>query len=170
MAVRLTNNLSHDDANAVIREIIYISESQAHEITPRSKMALENAARNNNLYLAFSDRELIGWAIAEPLTKKVSELGMAYVKPEFRKGRVLHGLLGEVAKRPENIIFATYNEGLIEYAKSAWNCKELSLFKVTLLTQGRFITKRLNAETRKHVNAHLRAGKPRFAITRGKNK
>ena len=133
-------------------------------------MVLENAARNNNLYLAFSDRELIGWAIAEPLTKKVSELGMAYVKPEFRKERVLHGLLGNVAQRPERILIATYNQELLHYAITTWNCTELSLLKVTILTRGRFITKRLNNETRKHVNAHLRAGKPLFAITRGKSK
>ena len=168
MAVNFTNNLGPKDADSVIDEILKISDSHSHEVTPRSRSVLENAVRNNNLYLAFSDRELIGWAIAEPLTNKVTELGMAYVKPEFRKEHVLHGLLGEVAKRPERIIIATYNENLIDYAKAAWNCDELSLLQVALITRGRFIAKRLNPETRRHVNAHLKIGKPRFAITRSK--
>ena len=170
MAISFTNVLTPELERSIINEIIQTSESHANEVTPRSRLALESAVRNNNLYLAFSGSNLIGWAIAEPLTKRVTELGMAYVKPEFRKERVLHGLLGKVAERPEQILIATYNDGLLEYAKATWNCQEITLLQVALKTRGKFITKRLNSETRKHVNAHLRAGKPRFAITRGKVK
>lgn len=167
MAVSFRNNLSPNDSEPIIEEILKISDLHSNEVTPRSRLALEDAVRNNNLYLAFSDRELIGWALAEPLTNKVTELGMAYVKPAFRNDRVLHRLLGEVARRPERIIIATYSQNLLNYAKDTWNCDELTLFQVALVTRGRFITKRLNAETRKHVNAHMKAGKPKFAITRG---
>lgn len=167
MVVTFTHYLDSCTSDLVIEEILNISNAQSNEVTPRPRFVIEQAARNNNLYLAFSGLELIGWALAEPLTKSVTELGMAYVKPSFRNERVLHGLLGEVAKRPERIIIATYSQPLLDYAKQTWNCQEINLFVVALITRGRFITKRLNADTRKHVNAHMKAGKPKFAITRG---
>jgi len=63
------------------------------------------------------------------------------------------------------VVFATYDPALIRYGERVWGCHPTSLFWVTLLSRGRFITKRLNANTRATVNSHLKDRKPLFAIT-----
>jgi hypothetical protein len=108
---------------------------------------------------------LIGWAVVEKLTKNVSELGMAYVKPNFRRAGVLRKMLNEASKRPELLIIASYSPELIEYGIRHWGARRVTLWQVALLSRGRFITKRLNPKTTSTVNKHLSEKKPLFVVT-----
>jgi len=103
--------------------------------------------------------------VIEPLSRNLSELGLAFVKPEFRGTGVLRELLQLTAMRRERIIYATYNRDLLDYSISSWGCTELKLWQVVLLSRGRFITKRLDSTTRSAVKSHLGKRKPLFAIT-----
>ena len=165
MAVKVIRRIPKEVHAEILDEIIQIAEAQSHEVTPRSRETLESLLDLDNLYVALDGETLLGWVVVEPLTKRVSELGMAYVKPEFRGQAVLEQILSVIASRPERIVLATYNQGLLDYAISAWNCREVSLLRVVLVSRGRFISKRLNKSTRSHVSQHLSMGKPKFALT-----
>ena len=65
--------------------------SQIHEVTaaepgltPRSIARLTELAQSEKLAVLFADGKLAGWAAVEKLTKNISELGLLYLKPEYR--------------------------------------------------------------------------------------
>lgn len=165
LAVNVTSKLSPESSDQIIEEIFSITSAKAKELTPRSIETLRELVAENRLITAFDVDRLIGWAVVERLTKNVSELGMAYVKPEFRRAGVLHKMLDEVSRRPELLIIASYSNELIEYGIKNWGAKRVNLWQVALVSRGRFITKRLNATTRTTVNQHLSERKPLFVIT-----
>lgn len=165
LAVTVTSELAEAKLHLVVNEIFEITSAQPHQLTPRSEETLFALAASNRLITAYQDGVLIGWAVVEKLAKNVSELGMAYVKPEFRRTGVLHKMLEQASNRPELLIIASYSEELIEYGVQHWGARKVKLWQVVLASRGRFITKRLNAKTRTTVNQHLSESKPLFVFT-----
>jgi len=165
MALRATTECPPHSTNAIVEEIVRVTNDHSDELTPRSAETLMQLLAEQRLCLIFSGEVLAGWAVIEPLTKRLSELGMAYVKPEFRGVGVLRELLQLTAMRSERIVYATYSRELLDYSVASWGCTELKLWQVVLLSRGKFITKRLDRKTRATVRAHLDKRKPLFAIT-----
>lgn len=165
MALNATTVVPALQLGRVIDEVFAVSSAHSDEVTPRSHEALERLALQERLALVFDEDTLAGWAVIEPLTSGLSELGMTYVKPGFRKSEVFHSLIKLISRRPERFVFATYDPALIRYAERVWGCHRTNLLWVALLSRGRFISKRLDAKTRASVNAHLKERKPLFAIT-----
>ena len=165
MALRATTDCPPQKVEATIAEIVAVSNQYSDDLTPRSPETLRVLLSDKRLCLIYSDEVLAGWAVIEPLTRTLSELGLAFVKPEFRGMGVLRELLQLTAMREERIVYATYNRELLDYSIASWGCTELKLWQVVLLSHGRFITKRLDRKTRNAVKAHMEKRKPLFAIT-----
>lgn len=163
MALRAAFAIPGQDLEGLVKEIFTTSDSQP-ELTPRSAELLEKLAHAGNLAVIYVDDQLAGWAAVEPLTRKVAEVGLVYVKPEFRSAAVFQELMKLVAARPEKMLLATYDPALIRYVVGVWKAKPISLFGAILVSHGKFLTKRLDAESRKAIRNKLQKGKPLFAI------
>lgn len=165
LAIKVTSELTPELEEKVVSEVFTITSELTKDLTPRSLETLFHLSNEKRLITAFQDDQLIGWAVVEKLTKSVSELGMAYVKPEFRRKGVLHRMLDEASKRPEILVLASFSPELIEYGVRRWDARRSSLWEVALISRGRFITKRLKSRTMRTVNKHLSERRPLFAIT-----
>lgn len=152
-----------DKFSEVISEIERISQEEK-TLTPRGVRKLEELANSGNLAQITQDELLIGWAVVEPLTSNYAEVGLVYIKPQYRSAEVFNQLMKLLATRPERMILATYDASLIRYVKHAWKAKQVSLLQVILLSRGKFITKRLDKQSRKAIRQKLEADKPLYAI------
>jgi len=145
--------------------------SQIHEVTaaepgltPRSIARLTELAQSEKLAVLFADGKLAGWAAVEKLTKNISELGLLYMKPEYRSPENFNALAQLIMNSDDRYLLATYDQILIRYLKTAWHAKSTNLLGATLISRGKFITKRLNRASRNAVRSHLKQGKPLYAI------
>ena len=163
MAITATFKIDSAKIPAIVKEIFEVSSAQA-ELTPRSIEQLTELAKAETLALVYQDQELIGWAAIEKLTNNLSEIGMVYLKPEYRSAEGFNALMQLVAARKDNYLLATYDQALIRYVKSAWQAKETNLFGAILRSNGKFLTKRLNSESRKSIKKRLKHSKPSYAI------
>lgn len=163
MALTATFKVPSAELPAIVKEIFEVSSAQA-ELTPRSIERLTALAQAETLALVYQDQKLIGWAAIERLTKNLSEIGMVYIKPEYRSPEAFNALMQLVAARKDNYLLATYDQALIRYVKNAWQAKETNLFGAILRSHGKFLTKRMNSESRKSINKRLKHSKPSYAI------
>lgn len=163
MAVTV-QELDTDENGSVILEKIFEITSAEPRLTPRSLEKLKRLARDKNVLVAYVDGQLSGWAIREPLGGKVYELGLFYVMPQFRSEDVFSHLCPALLSRSGTYIFATYNARLMNLAKQKFGFRETKLVELALKSRGRFITKRLDAESRRSVKEKMRDEKPILAI------
>ena len=138
--------------------------SSLGELTPRPLETLHELAREGRLVLLHSDGKLAGWAAIERLTKNLSELGMVYIRPEYRSAKAFDTLIQEIAKRPERMLLATYTGAIMRYAGKVWKSREITLAKAIWISRGRFLTKRLNPESRESIQGRLASATPRYAL------
>ncbi len=163
MAITATFQITPAKLPQVVQEIFEVTSSQA-ELTPRSVEKLTELAKANTLAVVYDGDLLIGWAAVEKLTKNLSEIGMVYLKPEFRSAEAFNALMQLVARRKDTYLLATYDQSLIRYVKTVWNAKETNLLGAIIRSKGKFITKRLNSESRKAIKTRLKETKPSYAI------
>ncbi len=163
MAITATFQINPAKLSDVVKEIFEVTSAQV-ELTPRSVEKLSELAKANTLAVVYKDNSLIGWAAVEKLTKNLSEIGMVYIKPEYRSAEAFNALMQLVAKRKDTYLLATYDQSLIRYVKTVWNAKETNLLGAIIRSKGRFITKRLNSESRRSIKTRLKETKPSYAI------
>lgn len=141
--------------------------SQRADLTPRSRKTLDQLATQNRIAFLLEGKNLAGWALIEELKPNLSELGMAYIKPEHRGPSAFHALCRLLSTQDERLVLATYDDALISYAKTVWRWKEKSLWQVVLLSRGKFITKRLDRSSRSSIQERMKTKKPRFVYSGG---
>lgn len=141
--------------------------SQRADLTPRSRKTLDQLATQNRIAFLLEGKNLAGWALIEELIPNLSELGMAYIKPEHRGPSAFHALCRLLSTQDERLVLATYDDALISYAKTVWRWKEKSLWQVVLLSRGKFITKRLDRSSRSSIQERMKTKKPRFVYSGG---
>ena len=163
MAVMATFEIPGHGLEHLIQEIFTTSQKQP-ELTPRSPEILRDLVKNENLAVIYVDGELAGWAACEPLTANVAEVGMVYIKPEFRSAAVFNELMQLISSRPEKMLLATYDRALIRYVVRVWKAKQINLLAAIILSRGKLITKRLNSDSRKAIRSKLQKSKPLYAI------
>ncbi len=163
MAITATFQITPAKLPQVVKEIFEVTSSQA-ELTPRSVEKLTELAKATTLAVVYDEDLLIGWAAVEKLTKNLSEIGMVYLKPEFRSAEAFNALMQLVARRKDTYLLATYDQSLIRYVKTVWNAKETNLLGAIIRSKGKFIAKRLNSESRKAIKTRLKETKPSYAI------
>ena len=163
MAITATFQIDPEKLQTVVRQI-YETTSALAELTPRSEERLTELANANTLAVVYKENEIIGWAAVEKLTKNMSEIGMVYLKPEHRSAEAFNALMQLVAKRKDTYLLATYDQVLIRYVKSAWKAKETNLLGAILRSRGKFLSKRLNSESRQSISTRLKHSKPSYAI------
>ena len=134
------------------------------ELTPRPIEDLRVAASRGNVVLLRHDGELIGWAVREVLRPGLFEIGMLYITPTFRTPAAFICLARELANVPEALILATYDPALVRLAVLEFGFREASLGEVIIRSHGRFLSKRLSAESRRAVREHTRNARPLCAI------
>jgi len=163
MAITATFEIAPTTLLAVVKEIFEVTSAQA-ELTPRSIEKLTELAKANTIAVVYKDNSLVGWGAVERLTKNMSEIGMVFIKPEHRSAEVFNALMQLVANRKDTYLLATYDQALIRYVKTVWNAKETNLLGAIFLSHGKFLTKRLNSESRKSISTRLNDSKPSYAI------
>jgi len=163
MAITATFEIEPTKLPTVVKEIFLVTSAQA-ELTPRSVEKLTALAKANTLAVVYMENMLIGWAAVEKLTKNLSEIGMVFIKPEHRSAEVFNALMQLVAKRKDTYLLATYDQSLIRYVKTVWNAKETNLLGAIVRSKGKFLTKRLNSESRRSIKTRLKETKPSYAI------
>lgn len=136
-------------------------------LTPRSLEALLDIAEKGDLVLIKVDNQVAGWGIREVLTKKFKEIGMMFIKPEYRSPSAFIALARGLADDRSAMVLATYDKALIRQAVLEFHFREAGLLEVIIRSRGRFITKRLSPASRRAVAEHRSQGKAMFAI-RGK--
>ena len=136
-------------------------------LTPRSLEALDEIVAKGDLVLIKSNNQVAGWGIREELTKNFKEIGMMFIKPEYRSPSSFIALARGLANDPCAMVLATYDQALIRQAVLEFNFREAGLLEVIIRSRGKFITKRLARASRKAVKEHRSQGKALFAI-RGK--
>jgi hypothetical protein len=163
MAITATFNIPKEQLVKVVTEIFEVTSKLA-ELTPRSLDTLTELAKTNALAVVYQGAEIIGWAAVEQLTNTLSEIGMVYIKPEFRSAESFNALMQLVSKRKDNYLLATYDQALIRYVKTVWNAKETNLFGAVIRSRGKFLTKRMNAASRASISSRMKTSKPSYAI------
>jgi hypothetical protein len=149
--------------SAEVNEVFRVTSSLV-ELTPRRLDTLQKLAREGRLVLIHSEGELAGWAAVERLTRNLSELGMVYIKPEHRSAKAFDTLIKEIARRPERMLLATYSSVIMRYAGKVWKSHEITLAKAIWISRGRFLTKRLNPESRESIQGRMTSATPRYAL------
>lgn len=167
MAVVATFAIAADKIAETVAEIYNTSLVQP-ELTPRSKEELLALARGGNLAQVYVDGKLAGWGAFEPLIKNVHEVGLVYIKPEYRTTEVFNALMHVIGVRPEDKVAASYDPAYIRYVVRAWGGKYSSLAEVTWRSRGKFLTKRMNAASRKSIQNRMKDSKPKYVFIRGK--
>ncbi len=162
MAIRVTSSLD-DRFDETIDEIERMSLA-SKELTPRSRARLERAARQGNLVVAFSADTLAGWGIREPVSRNTSELGMTFVKPEYRDTDAFELLARELTNTKRKLVMATYRKDLQQYTIDHLGFKPSDLFEVIKVSRGGFLLKRMNPASRRSIQHRMRDSKPLFAI------
>lgn len=134
-------------------------------ITPRPKQQLISLLNTGDIALAFNNEELIGWLVALPYSKRVQELGMAYILPEYRNSGLLVRLISKlIDKRPVSLA-VTYEERLAGLLVERWSFAPTSLSKLTSISRGKFISSRLrSARTARAVVSHVSKTKPIYLM------
>lgn len=163
MALAATFDIPKAKLETWINEIAETS-ARAPELTPRSIPLLRKLAGQRNLAVITRGELLVGWAAVEPLTKNLCEIGLVYVKPEYRRTGAFHQLMNLVASRKEKMLLATYDPALIRYVVRNWRAEQVGLISAIMQSRGKFISKRLNSASRKAVRSKLKKGKPLYAI------
>lgn len=163
MVVDATSIIHPADVDNVLAEIARTAVTE-RELTPRPIEDLRAAASRGNIVLLRHDGELIGWAVREVLRPGLSEIGMLFITPAFRTPAAFIRLARELANVPEALILATYDTALVRLAVLEFGFREASLGEVIIRSRGRFLTKRLSAESRLAVREHTRHARPLCAI------
>ena len=136
-------------------------------LTPRSRRALRKVANSGDLILLWSEGNLAGWGVRERLAPGVKEVGLMFVKPEFRSAVAFAELARELTTDRATLVMASYDPALIRYVVAKLGFRKATLGNVALRSWGGFITKRLSKTARTAVRRHTGQAKPLFAI-RGK--
>jgi hypothetical protein len=165
MAIKITTAADETGSAAVLKTIVTAAKS-LHDITPRTLKTLQYLARNEKIAIAFDGPKVIGWVIAEPLNVHTEELGMAYVMPAYRKQDVLKKLIALLENQKVTQVFATYSPDIMSYMNSAHGFTQSSLIQVSLVTNGRFLTKRLSPKVIKSIGGRLKRTPALYAIRR----
>jgi len=152
-----------------ILEEIHNTVLAENSLTPRSVESLRAVAQAGDLVILKNDNQLVGWGIREELRPGLKEVGLMFIKPEFRSAASFILLARELANVPDGLILATYDAALIRQAVIEFGFREASLLPVIIASRGRFVTKRLNRSSRTAVAQHTKTGKPLFAIRDGVN-
>lgn len=163
MAVVVTTTLEPEDVDDVLSEINRISV-KTHELTPRSVEALRGLLVQNNLVMVFVDGQLAGWGVREPLARGVFELGMTFVRPEFRSTTAFDRLAHELVSGNRTFLVATYKPELVRYLEREFGFRQSHLTEFIWLSRGRFLSKRLSRESRRAVRSHLKNAKPFYTL------
>jgi len=147
-----------------ILEEIHTTVLAENSLTPRSVESLRAAAQAGDLVILNNDNQLVGWGIREELRPGLKEVGLMFIKPEFRSAASFILLARELANVSDGLILATYDAALIRQAVIEFGFREASLMQVIIASRGRFVTKRLNSSSRAAVAQHAKTAKPLFAI------
>ncbi|MEO0024706.1 MAG: hypothetical protein RL196_1147 [Actinomycetota bacterium] len=166
MALVATNKHDPSTLSALLTEIEQRVLAEPG-LTPRSRRALQKVANSGDLILLWSEGNLAGWGVRERLAPSVKEVGLMFVKPEFRGAVAFAELARELTNDRATLIMASYDPALIRYVVAKCAFQRASLGDVALRSWGRFITKRLSKTARTAVRQHTSLAKPQFAI-RGK--
>ena len=163
MALSASSLHSKAAAELIIQEIGRLT-STSDDLTPRSEAALRAVAKNGDLIALYNDGTLAGWGIRERLCPGVKEVGLMFIKPEFRSATAFAALTDALGNDDSTLVIATYDPALIRNLIAKHGFKTSTLAKVAWISRGRFITKRLSRETRQAVASHTAKAKPLFAV------
>lgn len=147
----------------ILEEIQHTSLIET-KLTPRSAESLQLVAHAGDLVILRHENQLVGWGIREELRPGLKEVGLMFIKPDFRSASSFILLARELANVPDALILATYDAALIRQAIIEFGFREASLFQVIVASRGSFVTKRLNRASRTAVAQHTKSAKPLFAI------
>jgi hypothetical protein len=146
---------------------IYATSVSHPNLTPRTLDQLKAIASRGDIVLIKANEDLIGWGIREVLTKNLKEVGLMFIKPEFRTASAFAALARGLAADSGGLVLASYDPSLIRHAVLEFGFREANLIQVIIKSRGRFLAKRLSKDSRRAVAGHLKSSKPLFAI-RGK--
>lgn len=163
MAIDIVRQVSANLKEAVLDEVHSVSVNSG-QLTPRSPKKLLKLLNDGRLVLAFIDEELAGWLVAERLSPGLSELGMAYVKPEYRNEPVFDALAHRAITDDEAFLFATYNTNMLRYVEREFGFVPVSLWHVVWRSWGLFLLKRLGRDARLSIGNRMKTLQPLFAL------
>jgi hypothetical protein len=167
LAIKVVTSPTSTELDSALA-IIETESFSGNQVTPRSRETLIHASGKGNLLLAYSDDTLAGWGLIEPLTRKVSELGMTYIRAEFRNQPVFAAIAATMDARSETLLMATYHPHLASFAIKHRGFSRSSLAEFIWVSRGKFLFKRLGAAARKSVNQRLAVSEPSYVIRRGR--
>jgi N-acetylglutamate synthase-like GNAT family acetyltransferase len=163
MAVKIARHIAPARVCLLAEQMARVGR-EVEELTPRSLATIKNSLRNNCVIIAEDKRKIVGWMLIEPLSKDVAELGFVYVEPSYRKQGVFTGMIKEAVKRDGSYVLATYKPFIAKTAE-AHGFRRTTLTKITLISRGGFITKRLiNKTARKSVAHKMAQAKPLYLM------
>lgn len=163
MALRVVTQLPQNRVEKVIDEISFTSSIE-EKLTPRTKKSLYQRLNRRQLAIVLDDNDLVGWGVIEPLKAGWCELGMTFVKPQYRSTSAFRMLARELVLRKESVIFATYDKKLFDYVRREFGFRESNLKEVLKLAGNTFLLKRLNLEAIKSIRKRYAKQTPIYAV------
>lgn len=134
-------------------------------ITPRSKQAIISLLKAGNIALAFDGDTLVGWLVAMPYSSRVQELGMAYIKPEYRGRGILNRMIKPLIDRHTISLAVTYELRLANLLIDRWGFAPSSLAHFAYCSRGLFILSRLRSvRAIRAVTSHITTRKPIYLV------
>lgn len=165
MSVRISTTTTATDA-----KYIHKKSQQVPQLTPRPLNRIMTLSRQNKIAVARDNKKIIGWVISEPLVGKVSELGLGFVEKPYRGQGLLYKMLKPLTNNPEeSFVFATFEQRIMDSMKEKLDFEPSTLLSITLISRGKFITKRLaSSAAARRVATHLSKRKALYGIRMAK--
>lgn len=157
----------HTDAATVVEQILAAC-AQFPEVTVRSRRSLFGAARSGRLLVAYRDRALAGWVLAEPCGPGVNELGLLVVLPGFRDGEVVRELTRAAVSLRRWSVVVTMDQRFARWIIADWGFVGTSLRTLTVKSRGMFVLRRLAPSRLRTALSRVSGGTPIYLIRDGR--
>jgi hypothetical protein len=167
MDLRVTNKVLVDSRKD-IAQYIHSKSSLEPNLTVRELSTIVSLMGSGGIVAAYDGEVLVGWLVAEPLTKSVKELGMAYVEPKSRDQGVFNRMVQFASKDTNwNYICATYSI-LVSKKFISNGFEHTSLFNLCLVSRFKFVLKRLKRNVISKIARRVSENEVYFMIKKAK--
>lgn len=165
--VKMTTRLHEARVESFIEQV-YVTCNREPELSPRPKDKICKCYYQNQFIIALEESIPVGWLLKIPLRKAIYEICAVYVQGGKRRQGIFKDLLTRSIDPSENTIFVTFIPWLAKYLQDEWRFRAASLWKIIIITRGKFLLPRLNISRLLAIHQHSKRGSPIYLI-RNKN-
>ena len=148
------------DRHGALADEIRSIARQHPEVSERSARRLVRALRHGRLAIATDDTRVVGWFLSEGSGFAPHELGYLFVEPRFRTGEIFDRMLALLLEIESRAVAVTFRPAFAAWLERSYGFERTSLGRVTMLSRGTFVLRRLTPARIVAVARHTAASPP----------